>query len=179
MVGMAASSTMADAAIYQWQDDKGVIHFTDNSDSIPQRYESRAKEVAGVSATEKPKAAEAAATQSVPPAAVPGAATAEPSDRRLRELQALRQMLPDKKKELAKLRHKYVIAKGRNPTKEEIEKFEKKRAKGDAKFEDNPYVNHNPLSTPGPSRVAYYKKLEEIKKDEERIRILESELPGK
>lgn len=176
---MAASSTMADAAIYQWQDDKGVIHFTDNSDSIPQRYESRAREVAGVSATEKPKAAEAAAAQSAPPPAVPVTATAEPSDGRQQELQAIRQALPEKKKELAKLHRRWLVAKGRNPTKEEVEKFEKKRAKGEAEFEDNPYVNHNPLSTPGPARVAYYKKLEEIKKDEERIRVLESELAGK
>ena len=164
--------------MYQWQDDKGVVHFTDNSDKIPVRYERRVKEITGnPAAEEKPKSAEAAAAQSAPPA-VPVAATAAP-DRRVAELQAIRAGLPEKRKELAKLRHKWVLAKGRNPSQEEIEKYEKKRAKGEAKPEDNPFINKNPLSSPGPARLAYYKKLEEIQRDEERIRVLESELAGK
>lgn len=174
-----SATTVADAAIYQWKDDKGVIHFTDDGDKIPQRYENRVKEVEGTPAraeNSKAKAAETAAPQPQQPAAGPVAASVEPPDQRVQELQAIRQALPEKQKELAKLHRRWLIAKGRNPSKEEVEKFEKKRAKGEAKLEDNPYINKNPLSSPGPARGAYYKKLEEIKKDEERIRVLESEL---
>lgn len=96
--------------------------------------------------------------------------------RQASELQALRQALPAKKQELARLHRKYLVAKGRVPSEKEKEEFEKKRAKGQTTFADNPYVNKNPLSTPGPARVAYYGKLEEVKRDEARIRQLEQEL---
>lgn len=32
------------AAFYQWTDDKGVVHFTDDRNKIPKQYRSRAKE---------------------------------------------------------------------------------------------------------------------------------------
>jgi len=93
-----------------------------------------------------------------------------------RELQALRQALPGKRQELARLKHKWKVAKGRTPTEKELKEFEEKRAKGEATFQDNPYINKKPLSTPGPARLAYYKKLEEIEHDEERVSQLEQEL---
>lgn len=171
-------SASAEAAMYKWQDDKGVLHFTDDSDKISARYQSRAREVARTPGeVEKQKMAEKAASQPAQPAAVvQSPAEAAPSDGGAEELQALKQALAQKRTELGKLRHKWVVAKGRNPSRKEIEEFEKKRAKGEAELEDNPYISKNPLSRPGPARVAYYKKLEEIKKDEERIRALESEL---
>lgn len=42
LVSMAAYS--AQAAVYEWVDDKGVVHFTDNADKIPDKYLKRAKE---------------------------------------------------------------------------------------------------------------------------------------
>jgi hypothetical protein len=92
------------------------------------------------------------------------------------ELQTLRRELPAKKQELARLHRKWLVAKGRTPTEKEIKEFEEKRAKGEAKLEDNPFINKNPLSNPVPARVAYYKKLEEVQRDEGRIRQLETEL---
>jgi hypothetical protein len=93
-----------------------------------------------------------------------------------RELQALRQELPAKKQELTRLHRKWLVAKGRTPTEKEKKEFDEKLAKGEATLEDNPFINKNPLSNPVPARVAYYKKLEEIKRDEGRIRQLEMEL---
>jgi hypothetical protein len=95
-----------------------------------------------------------------------------------RELTALREGLAAKKEELAKLHHRWMVSKGRTPTAAELKEFEKKRAKGAVKPEDNPYVTKSALSTPGRWREAYYKKLEEIKRDEERAARLEQELQG-
>src|SRR6266571_4519781 len=92
------------------------------------------------------------------------------------ELKTLQEELAVKKTELAQLRHKWTINKGRTPTEKELKEFEEKRAKGEAKTEDNPYVNKSSLSSPGRWREAYYKKLDEIKKDEERAVRLEREL---
>ena len=93
-----------------------------------------------------------------------------------RELQKLQDSLPAKKKELALLRRKWTMVKGRVPSAEEIAAFEKKRAQGKAGEKDNPYVNRNPLSMPGPAREAYYRKLDEVRQDEERIARLRKEL---
>ena len=94
------------------------------------------------------------------------------------ELKTLREGLAAKKTELAQLRHKWTVTKGRVPTEKELKEFEKKKAKGEAKPEDNPYYNKSPLSSPGRWREAYYKKLEEVRKDEERAATLERELEG-
>jgi hypothetical protein len=94
------------------------------------------------------------------------------------ELQAVTEALADKKKELARLRHKWLVAKGRTPSAEELKEFEKKRAKGNTTVADNPYINKNPLSAPAYARTAYYKKLEEIRQDEERISRLEKARAG-
>ena len=93
-----------------------------------------------------------------------------------RELQILKQELPGKERELAKLHRKWLVTKGRTPTKEEVETFEEKVAKGEATPDDNPFVNKRRLSNSSPARAAYFKKLEEIRKDEARIGQLEREL---
>jgi hypothetical protein len=92
------------------------------------------------------------------------------------ELKALQDGLAAKEVELAKLRHKWLVSKGRTPTKEEIAAFEKILAQGKAKFEDNPYINKNPLSSPGRWRLAYYEKLAEIDKDKDAIALLEQKI---
>jgi hypothetical protein len=110
-----------------------------------------------------------AQAEDVKPAAS-GVLAAQPDRAALeKELKSLEDALPAKKKELARLHHKWIVAKGRMPTAEEVKAFEQKRAQGTAKFEDNPYVNKKPLSTPGRARQAYYRQLSEVQKDEARI----------
>lgn len=92
------------------------------------------------------------------------------------ELKALKEALPAKQAELAKLRHRWMVAKGRTPTAAEIKEYEAKKAKGKATAGDNPYVTKTPLSNPAPYRAAYYKKLEEVTRDQEQIARLEQEL---
>lgn len=182
------------ASAYQWRDDQGVVHFTDDSDKIPERYLKRAKEIDSLRVEPKPApdaapvaggtpgvpGAPAAAAQAVQGAASSPASNAVSADkaRLSAELQGLRVGLEAKRKELDRLHHKWSVAKGRTPSQEEVEEFEKKRAKGKATFKDNPYVNRKPLSSPAPARIAYFKKLEEIGRDEERVRQLELELQG-
>lgn len=95
---------------------------------------------------------------------------------KVQELAAIRGELKVKQEELARLRHKWAVNKGRTPTAEEIKEFEEKRAKGPVTVEDNPFINRNSLSTPGRWRAAYYKKLAEINDDREKIKLLENEL---
>lgn len=85
------------------------------------------------------------------------------------ELQELLNQLSIKKKELAKLRRKWITVKGRTPSEEELEEFNEQRAEGAVSFEDNPYVNQNPLSSPGIYRKAYYEKLAEVRSVEAKI----------
>lgn len=94
------------------------------------------------------------------------------------ELKQIEAGLAVKREELARLRRKWVVVKGRTPTAKEIEKYEEKLAKGKAKVEDNPYMNKSPLSSPGIYREAYYQKLREIRRDEERIAVLKEKLAG-
>jgi hypothetical protein len=92
------------------------------------------------------------------------------------ELRQLESGLPAKKTELVRLHRKWVVAKGRMPTAEELKTFEEKSAKGAVKVEDNPFVNKSALSTPGRHRFAYFQKRNEISADEERIATLRNEL---
>ena len=92
------------------------------------------------------------------------------------ELKLLQDGLAVKEAELATLRHKWTVSKGRTPTKEEIAEFEKKRAKGAVKVEDNPYINKSALSTPARKRAAYHAELDAIAKDKAAIALLEQEI---
>lgn len=92
------------------------------------------------------------------------------------ELRRLESGLPAKKTELARLHRKWVVAKGRMPTADELKTFNEKSAEGEVKLEDNPYVNKSALSTPGRHRMAYFQKLNEIRADEERIVTLRNEI---
>jgi len=178
-----SAPALAQASTYQWRDDRGVTHFTDNPDSIPETYLNRARELPSVKTESKAKApSEAPASLGSAPAATAGAVAAAGGvrsaehERLTLELKKTREGVAAKKKELARLHHKWSVAKGRTPTEDEVEEFEKKRAKGKATYQDNPYVNKKPLSSPVPARIAYFKKLEEVRKDEERARQLELEL---
>ncbi len=125
-----------------------------------------------LSADQSPPPAEKAAA---PSAAAPAAKSVRQTELN-RELGTLEEGLPVKKKELAEIHRKWLVSKGRTPTKKELEEFEKKRKKGEAKFKDNPFINKNPLSSPGRNREAYYKKLTEIRQDEKRIEELKAAL---
>lgn len=174
-------------ASYQWRDDAGVTHFTDDSDRIPDKYLKRAREMEPVST---PKTPEATAQKPAAPAAAPTAApktreTAAPaspaadSARRTKlsaELKQVRAGLAAKKTELERLQHKWNVAKGRTPTLAEAKEFQKKLAEGKTTDKDNPYINKNALSSAGRARAAYYKKLDEVHQDQARVRELELEL---
>ena len=179
------SASLAPASTYQWRDDNGVTHFTDDSDRIPARYLGRARELDSIRGEKKP--ATPAKAQDLPAAVAAPAASAADDYQAVRseekeqleaELKSLQAGLATKKKELDRLHHKWSVVKGRTPTEKEVEEFEKKRAEGKATFKDNPYVNKKPLSSPGPARSAYFKKLEEIRRDEEKVRQLEQQLQG-
>ncbi len=92
------------------------------------------------------------------------------------ELKLLEDGLPAKKAELVRLHRKWVLAKGRLPSTEEVKELTEKQAKGEVKVEDNPYVNKSPLSSVGRHREAYFKKQNEIKGDEERVARLKAEI---
>ena len=173
---------VSQAATYQWRDDEGVTHFTDNPDRVPARYIPRAKELPSIRGEVKgPSPASSTAT---PPAARSVPVT-DQADRnrwqaeygRLRnELKTIQDGLPGKKEELDKLHHTWTVRKGRTPTKGETTAFENKQAKGETTLNDNPYIGKSALATPGTAREEYYKKLDEIRKDEERIHQLEGDL---
>jgi hypothetical protein len=118
----------------------------------------------------------ACAEDAPPPAAAVRNAADNGYETLASELRTLEAALPDKKKELVRLRHRWVVGKGRMPNAEEVKKFEEKQAEGKATYKDNPYVNNNPLSTPGMKRQAYLRKVEEIRRDEERIEKLREEM---
>jgi hypothetical protein len=94
----------------------------------------------------------------------------------IQELKQLQEGLAAKEAELARLRHKWIVNKGRKPTKEELAEFEEKRKKGKLKPEDNPYINKSPLSSPARARAAYYEKKAEIEKDKARAALLERQI---
>ncbi|BCG46239.1 hypothetical protein GEOBRER4_n1029 [Citrifermentans bremense] len=174
-----STPAIASAANYQWRDDQGVTHFTDDPDRIPDKYLERAREIGSVAGEKKESAPAATSGAATAAQAAPGAAPAPKSaeqERANAELNKLREDLAAKKAELARLRRKWKLAKGRNPSAKEIKEFEEKQAAGKATYKDNPYVNISPLSSPIPARIAYFKKLEEVQKDEERIRQLEEQL---
>ena len=106
------------AAFYQWDDTAGVTHFTDNPDSIPSRYQKRAKKL---NMTDQP----AASREEASPAPTGGAGTAAPVAQSLggqseswwrghfsalrSEQKALLAGLTDKQARLVELRRKRVI----------------------------------------------------------------------
>lgn len=172
-------------ANYQWSDDAGVVHFTDDSDRIPDKYLKRAREIDPGSAEKKPEAAapKPAQAPAVPPsganAAAPVAFDAPRSAQRAKlaaELGQVRNSLATRKSELERLQHKWNVARGRTPTLEEAKEFQKKLAEGKATDKDNPYINKNALSSAARARTAYNKKLDEVRQDQARARQLEQEL---
>ncbi|MBJ6800379.1 DUF4124 domain-containing protein [Geomonas propionica] len=182
-VFLFAAPTLVLGGTYQWRDDAGTVHFTDDSDRIPGKYLKRAQEVDAASAAkpaanapkqEAPVAAPAARRAAAPEPGDPNGAQRE----RLRgELARIRGGLVGKKQELQKLHHKWMVLKGRTPTLEEAKKFQKDLAEGKTTDGNNPYVTKNHVfSTAGAARAAYYKKLVEVREDDAQLQKLEREL---
>jgi hypothetical protein len=167
------------AETYQWTDAAGVKHFTDNPDTIPAKYLNHVRELPSAQPEQQGTAAPPPAV-SVPPLSPSfpvEQGTLEARRANLgRELQKLQDGLPAKRMELDQLRRKWTKMKGRTPTPKEIAEFEQKKAKGPVSFADNPYLNKNPLGTPGRARETYFRKLDEVRQDEERIDRLRKEL---
>jgi len=189
IVLLASSPVPGQASTYRWLDANGVTHFTDNPDTVPDAYLSRVKELPSIRGEGKTKASQdapASTGATAPPAAgthvaagtpvgAGGAKGAEKARLSL-ELKKLKEGLALKKAELNRLHHKWTVSKGRTPTADEVKEFGKKRAKGKATHDDNPYVGRGVLSSPGPARAAYFKQLDEVRKDEDTLRQLEQDL---
>lgn len=145
----ASSADLATAEIYKWEDNQGVVHFTDDQDKIPARYRKKVraldlrmeeKQAAPVPATREPSSTSTEASD-------PGVAPTR--DRtwwqsRFRTLRGEKKLLED-----------------RLPGKrEELIQLNRKRAK---------------FSKPV-DRIAYKNLDEEIGKDEVRIKNIDKEL---
>ncbi|WP_224983211.1 DUF4124 domain-containing protein [Geomonas agri] len=179
---LIAAPALVFCGTYQWRDDAGTVHFTDDTDRIPDKYLKRAQEVDPASAAKPATSAPKQETSSIPSTAKEG--TAVPVDQKnvqrerlSGELAKIRGGLQGKKQELQKLHHRWMVLKGRTPSLEEAKKFQKELAEGKARDAKNPYVTKNSaLSMAGAARAAYFKKLEDVRSDEARVQNLEREL---
>ncbi|QWV94426.1 DUF4124 domain-containing protein [Geomonas oryzisoli] len=177
-----AAPALVLSGTYQWRDDAGTVHFTDDSERIPDRYLKRAQEVDSAGAA-KPAATAPKQDAPVAPAAKgvgaapEGDVTSAQRTRLTAELARLRGGLEGKKKELQRLHHKWMVAKGRTPTLDEAKEFQKELAERKTSDKQNPYISKNSaLSSSGAARAAYYKKLVEVREDDARVQQLEREL---
>lgn len=165
--------SIAHAAVYEWVDSQGGVHFTDNLDKVPAKYREKVKlreSVAGEKAVSPP------APQEPPPSAappekwetLPGGHDESWWRGRFQvlrdEMKAIRDKLPEKKDTLVQLHRKWVISKGRTPK------------AGERLDNVDSYVNKGALSTPAKHRIAYFEKKKEIEGDEARVRELEEQL---
>lgn len=177
----------AEAATYRWVDDRGIIHFTDNPENIPVKYRKKVRELPSVTGTPQqpsaatpPEAAPEPASPTEKAAPLYGGLTESEWREKFtslrQELKTLEEGLPAKQDELNALHRIWVLSMGRLPTDKELQAFAKKQQEGATTVEDNPYVNKNPLSSPGRNREAYYKKLAEVQQDEARIKELQAKL---
>ena len=109
-----------EAATYEWTDDAGVVHFTDDQGNIPQKYLKKVKEL-NTGSDENMTSPAAPAPQSTPPEASSPARGAKlyggygERQWRLRfitlrgEIKTLEESLPAMKDDLDKLRRKRVV----------------------------------------------------------------------
>jgi hypothetical protein len=148
-------SVIASADIYQWVDNKGVVNFTDNIESIPEKYQKKVKVLSSDDSSQEGTASEPAqSTVQEVPMAQPVEQPQQPKIfgghnetwwrsqyGSLRgELAQLQANLPSKRSEAEQLRRKLVVY------------------------------------TYARNRVAYQEKLSEIEKDEGRINSLTEQL---
>ena len=164
IAGMLAFSPLlastASADIYRWEDESGVIHFTDNPSSIPAKYRGKSREILKTPpASGKPSVSTMGAPSSPPgPSFSPRPSNGETIDRPLL------------------------------PQNDDATLAEKLRAKIDAKerfvraVDEKQSLATNPLRNRivSPSDLELYRKYkEELPGDRERLKALESRLPHK
>lgn len=147
----------ASAGIYRWEDDSGVVHFTDDISSIPSKYKGKAKEIL--------KTPPPSGQPSLSPMGSPSASPAAPAPSVKTPETAEQPMTPvdDAATQAEKLRAK-------------IEAKEKFIRDVDQKqsLAINPYRNRNVSS---PDLDLYRKYKEELPRDQERLKELESAAP--
>jgi hypothetical protein len=153
LLGIMVMVGAAHAATYEWVDSQGVMHFTDDSDKIPVKYRSKARQL---DLTPVPGEKE---LPPAPPQNPPAVETIPPVDKatslygghnetwwlasfkaRRDEIKTIQEALPDKKEKLNELRRKRML-----------------------------------YQKPG-DRTAYYDLMAEIEKDEARINELQGQL---
>ena len=114
---LQVAAPLAQAAFYQWTDAKGVVHFTDDPDKIPPKYQKKAR-VLEIPDQPAPAPKETPPLQASPQVSPPEEATPEGHGESwwrkrfalLREeLQALESGLSQKQTQLVQLRRKRAI----------------------------------------------------------------------
>jgi len=117
-------SIPADAAVYEWTDDKGVVNFTDNPENIPAKYRSKARKRPSITA----EPSESAPAQPQQPAEGPKAVEPTPQPERVvlygghdeewwrssygglrNEIKVIQDGLPAKREDLVVARRRFTI----------------------------------------------------------------------
>lgn len=121
VAAMAGFSSVALADIYQWVDDNGLVHFTDDPDRIPARYQNRVRETPSPTVLHPddsamrntPSQNPLQSSDSAPDANLPGGLSEDEWRSRFAairtEIKDLRDKLPKKREELNQLRRMRVI----------------------------------------------------------------------
>jgi len=146
---------IAHADIYQWVDSKGVVNFTDDIDSIPKKYQKKVKIISTGEASDG-----GAVTGASPPAA-----QEEPKAQPVEQVQRQRTFGGHDEQwwrsQYTGLRGEIARLQANLPAKrEEAEQLRRQQV----------------IFTFARNRVAFQEKLEEIKRDEERISTLTEQL---
>ena len=174
MAFLMAGVGLAAADIYRWEDDQGVVHFTDNAAKIPAKYRNKVEQrESGPVVSPPPRAAEAS-----PPTATPQAGRAPAVEQlyngqtaaswkerfvSLRQsLAGAKETLTEKQAALQRAHRAYLVS------------LDTSRIKVDKDKEDLP--KNFALNSIGARRKAYHDLQEEVPKIEEQVRELEAQL---
>lgn len=174
VVGMIlVGNGVAEADLFQWEDERGGVHFTDSFDKVPKKYRSRARQrevqmqPVGQSSATSPTATDQPAPPA-PPVVQPLSSydgwQARFSDLR-QLLNAARERLAVKKVETQRAHRAYVISLDTTRIKDD-----------DGKENDEKKPKRYSLNTIGAKRKAYYDLLDETKALEAQISSLEAQL---
>ncbi len=162
----------AGADIFQWEDEQGVLHFTDNADKIPRKYKMKVKQrESGPVAVpvQKPADVQAPVAQVPLPLAAEMLYGGQPASWWQERFNAVRQtlaeaksVLAEKQEALQRAHRAYVVS------------LDTSRIKVDSENEDK--VKSYGINTIGAKRKAYRDLQEEIPRLEERVREIEAQL---
>jgi hypothetical protein len=166
---MLMGGSNAGADIFQWEDDQGVVHFTDSADNIPHKYKAKVKqrESDPVEApVHKPAAVQAPKSQDSVAAPAENLYGGQPAgwwkDRFNTIRQALtvaKSTLAEKQEALSRAHRSYLVSMGTSQIKD-----------------DKDSVKSYALNSIGAKRKAYHDLQEETPQLEERVREVEAQL---